>query len=83
MNPSINRVVDFAERVGWTAVYFAAGAFIAWATSGDPWSWRTFGIGVGLSICKVVVAQNVGKADDGALPSPINPPPESEDKLGP
>ena len=77
MNPRIDKMVDFLERVGWTAIYVAAAQFITWATSGDVWEWKTFLIAVALAAAKVVVAQNVGQADDGALPSPIKPPPES------
>ena len=76
MNPRIDKLIDFLERVGWTAVYIAAAQFITWSTTGDPWEWKTFLIAVGLACAKVIVAQNVGRSDDGALPSPINPPPE-------
>lgn len=68
----VNQLKDFVERVGWTAVYFAAAAFITWATSGDPWSWRTFAVGVGLSVCKVVVAQQFGSRGSGdAIPGGV------------
>jgi hypothetical protein len=77
MNPRINKLLDFAERVGWTAVYLLAAQFITWTSSGDPWDWKVFGIAVGLAAAKVVVAQNMGKSSDGALPSPIKPPPEA------
>jgi len=74
MNPRINKLMDFAERVGWTAVYLIAAQFITWSTSGDAFEWKTFGIAVGLAAAKVIVAQNLGKSNDGALPSPIEPP---------
>lgn len=76
-NPQVDRLIDFLERVGWTAAYVAAAQFITWATSGDVWDWRTFLIAVGLAAAKVVLAQNVGRANDGALPSPIKPPPDA------
>ena len=57
---------DFAERVGWTAIQFAAGAFIAWVQSGDPWSWRTFVYGVAVAMLKVLIAQNAGDHNDGS-----------------
>lgn len=62
----VNRWKDFVERVAWTAIYFAAGAFLSWVESGDPWTWRTFLQGIGLAVAKVVIAQNMGDYRDGA-----------------
>lgn len=68
----VNRAKDFAERVGWTAIYFGAGAFLAWAQTGDPWSWRTFANGVGVAVAKVVVAQRFGARGSGdAIPGGV------------
>ena len=74
---TVNRLLDFAERVGWTAVYLLAAQFITWSTTGDPWEWKTFLIAVGLAAAKVITAQRIGKSDDGALPSPLQPPPNA------
>jgi hypothetical protein len=68
----VNRWKDFLERVGWTIMYGAAAAFIDWATTGNPWSWRTFAIAVGLAVAKVGIAQNVGDHNDGsAIPGGV------------
>jgi hypothetical protein len=68
----VNRIKDFIERVGWTAIYGAAAAFIDWATTGDAWSGRTFVIAIGLAVCKVVIAQNFGTRNSGdAIPGGV------------
>jgi hypothetical protein len=65
-NVRVNRTRDFMERVGWTSIQIGAGAFLAWATTGDPWSWRTFAYAVAVAVAKVAVAQRVGDTNDGA-----------------
>lgn len=73
---TVNRALDFVERVGWMAIYGGAAAFIAWATTGDAWSWRTFLIAIGLAVCKVVIAQRVGASGMGdAIPGQVLTPP--------
>lgn len=68
----VNRTRDWLERVGWTAIYFVAGAFLAWAQSGDPWSWRTFGYGLAVAAAKVTLAQRVGGRGSGdAIPGGV------------
>jgi hypothetical protein len=68
----VNRTKDFIERVGWTAIYGAAAAFIEWATGHEPWSWRTYLIAVGLAVAKVVIAQRVGTRNSGdAIPGGV------------
>ena len=68
----VNRTKDFLERVGWTVIYFAAGAFVSWAATDDPWSWRTFAVGVGLAACKVILAQQTGTRGSGdAIPGGV------------
>lgn len=68
----VNQGKDFIERVGWTAIYGAAGAFIDWAATGNPWSWRTYAIAIGLAVAKVVIAQQVGTRGSGdAIPGGV------------
>ena len=68
----VNQYKDFVERVGWTAIYFVAGAGLAWAQSGDPWSWRTFAYGLVIAVCKVILAQQVGTRGSGdAIPGGV------------
>lgn len=62
----VNRIKDFIERVGWTALQVGGGALLAYLQSGDPWSWRTAAYAVGLAMLKVAVAQRVGDTRDGA-----------------
>lgn len=69
---TVNRALDFVERVGWTAIYGGAAAFIDWAATGTAWSWRTFAIAVGLAAAKVVIAQRVGTSGMGdAIPGQV------------
>lgn len=76
----VNRYKDFIERVGWTFVQAAAAAAIT-ALSSPDLTWETglkfVGTAAALAVFKVLAAQNIGRSDDGALPSPIEPPPQA------
>lgn len=78
MRPRISKLTDFLERVGWTFIQAAAAAGIT-ALSSPDLTWETglkfVGTAAGLAVLKVLAAQNIGRSDDGALPSPISPPP--------
>lgn len=83
MTPRVNKWLDLLDRVGWTAVQAAAGALIAWqATDEVGWDAALWFVGgaVIISVAKVVVGQNTGTDDTGALigKSVIEPPPEDE-----
>lgn len=68
----VNQAKDFAERVGWTAIYFAAGALLAWIETDDPWSWHTFANGMLVAVLKVIIAQRVGTRGSGdAIPGGV------------
>lgn len=68
----VNRVKDFIERVGWTAIQFLAGVFLSWGTTGDPLTWYTFLYAVATAVAKVVIAQRVGKRGSGdAIPGGV------------
>ncbi len=79
-SPTVNRWLDLIDRVGWTAVQAAAGSAIA-ALALDL-DWKQFATVVGtataISVCKVVVGQNTGTDDSGALIGTpvIEPPPK-------
>ena len=64
----INRWLDLADRVGWTALQAAAASLIVVMTSDMTWEQglATVGIATGLAACKVVIAQNAGSDDLGA-----------------
>lgn len=62
----VNRWVDFAERVGWTAIEAASGALLDQLTSGHV-GWRAIGYATAVAALKVVVAQNTGQNKLGAI----------------
>jgi hypothetical protein len=74
----VNKLRDFAERVGWTAIYAAAAAGITELTStGITWGDALKFVGVSslLAVLKVVVAQNASPSGDGsALPGGVTKP---------
>ena len=76
--PRVNKWLDLLDRAGWTAVQAAAGAFIAYLAF-DNIGWREGLVFVGsataVAVAKVVVGQNTGTDDTGALigTSPIQP----------
>lgn len=71
MTPRVNRWLDLLDRAGWTAVQASAGAVLTFATSGADFSWETFftfvGFTTAIAVLKVVVGQNTGPDDTGAL----------------
>jgi len=83
MQPKVNKWLDLLDRVGWTAVQASAAAGIT-VLSGATLGWRaglTFiGTAAALAVLKVVVGQNTGEDDTGALigKSVIEPPPEAK-----
>ena len=82
MNPIVNRWLDLADRVGWTAIQAAAAAVIVVLT-GDGMGWeegaKFVGIAVVIAFCKVIVGQRTGTDDTGSLIGTpvIQPPPEA------
>lgn len=81
MNPRVNKWLDLLDRAGWTAIQAAAGAFITYLAFDD--------IGLeegvlfvlsatGVAVAKVVIGQNTGADDTGALIGQpvIEPPPK-------
>lgn len=81
-NPRVNKLLDFLERVIWTALQAAAGAFIVVLTA-DSVDWEQglafVGITTLLAACKVIVGQRFGADETGAILPPgqsaIIPPP--------
>lgn len=76
----VNKWLDLLDRAGWTAVQAAAGAIITYlALDSIGWEEGLVFVGVAtlVAVCKVVVGQNTGTDDTGALigKSPIAPPP--------
>ena len=83
MTPTVNKWKDLLDREGWTAIQAAAGAAVAAWTLGLSWKefLVTVGIATAVAICKVVIGQNTGTDDTGALigtpviePAPQAPP---------
>lgn len=80
MRPRINKGLDLLERVGWTfaQAYIALGA-LDWLSAGinaDLLHQLYVALGAAAAATiKVLIAQRLGKSEDGALPSPIEPPP--------
>jgi hypothetical protein len=79
MQPKVNKWLDLLDRAGWTAVQAAAGAFLANIVL--DLGWQEFLVVVGtataVAVAKVVVGQNTGADDTGALIGQpvIEPPP--------
>jgi hypothetical protein len=79
MQPKVNKWLDLIDRAGWTAVQAAAGAALA-ALALDI-GWEEFLVIVAtataVATLKVVVGQNTGPDDTGALIGQpvIEPPP--------
>jgi hypothetical protein len=72
---NFNKGLDFFERVGWTAIQAGAAAtIVALTSSGITWSAgiKTVAIAAALAALKVLVAQNLGSSDNGALPDPAD-----------
>lgn len=63
----VNRLLDFLERVGWTAVQ--AGAAVLIVSGFDAEAWKVAATAAGLAALKVLVAQRVGDSGMGdAIP---------------
>jgi len=87
MNPKVNRWLDLLDRAGWTFIQAAAAAGIT-VLSGATLGWRaglTFiGVAGAIAVLKVVVGQNTGTDDTGALIGTpvIEPPPTATPTTG-
>lgn len=83
MQPRVNKWLDLLDRAGWTAVQASAGALLAWQATDDV-GWQsavTFVVGATLfAVAKVVVGQNTGSDDTGALIGTPVIEPEVKDK---
>jgi hypothetical protein len=82
MQPRVNKWLDLLDRAGWTAVQAAAGAALVYITDTAVLDWEAFAVfvggAVGIAVLKVVVGQNTGDDESGALVGKpvIEPPPE-------
>lgn len=67
--PVVNKWLDLLDRAGWTAIQASAGAALG-ALALDV-SWDQVGAIVGMAtaiaVCKVIIGQNTGDDDTGAL----------------
>ena len=84
-NPIVHKYVDLADRVIWTGLAAAAGAVItALATDGIGWEEALTFVGVTtlITVAKVIVGQNTGQDDTGALIGQpvVTPAPVASDK---
>ena len=75
---TVNRLKDFIERVGWTAIYAIAAAGLTVLTSnGITWmeALKFVGISTAIAVCKVVIAQQAGGRGSGdAIPGGVTEP---------
>ncbi|MDQ5821954.1 MAG: hypothetical protein M3540_10985 [Actinomycetota bacterium] len=65
----VNKLKDFIDRVGWTAIQAAAAAGITALSSPDltlATGLKFVGTAALLAVLKVLAAQNVGDSGDGA-----------------
>ena len=82
----VNKWLDFLDRVGWTAVQAAAAALLVYLTDTDAIGWETgikfVAIATAVAVLKVIVGQNTGTDDTGALIGEpvVEPPPKAEGK---
>lgn len=82
MNPVVNKWLDLLDRVGWTAVQAAAAAGIVVLSGEGVVEWKGAVIFVvsaaAVAVLKVIVGQNTGTDDTGALIGQpvIEPPPK-------
>jgi hypothetical protein len=80
MNPRVDKWLDLLDRAGWTAIQAAAGAVVAYLAFDDI-GWEEglvfVGAATAAAVLKVIIGQNTGSDDTGALGvSPIQPAPE-------
>lgn len=80
MTPRVNKWLDLLDRAGWTALQAAAAAFITYLAF-DNIGWEEgllfVASATAVAVAKVVVGQNTGTDDTGALIGQpvIEPPP--------
>jgi hypothetical protein len=85
VTPRVNKWLDLLDRAGWTAIQAAAGAFITYLAFDDI-GWEEgllfVGAATAVAVAKVLVGQNTGSDDTGALigTSVIEPAPQDEPK---
>ena len=81
-NPIVNKWLDLLDRVLWTGLASAAGAAITVLSTDVDWDEALLFVGVTTlgTVLKVIVGQNTGTDDTGALigTSPIQPAPQDE-----
>jgi len=82
VHSKVNKWLDLLDRAGWTAVQAAAGAFIAYLAT-DSIGWEEglvfVGVATAVAVAKVVVGQNTGTDDTGALiGTPVIEPPPTD-----
>lgn len=66
---TVDKLRDFLERVGWTAIQaFAGSEIVALTTSSVTFvdGLKVAGVAAAIAALKVVTAQNVGSSGDGA-----------------
>lgn len=83
MNPRVNKWLDLLDRAGWTAIQAAGGALIAYLAFDDiGWEEGLLFVGsaTAIAVLKVVIGQNTGTDDTGALigQSVIEPAPKDK-----
>ena len=77
----VNKWLDLLDRAGWTAIQAAAAAIITYLAT-DEIGWEEgiifVGVATGVAVCKVVLGQNTGADNTGALIGQpvIEPPPK-------
>ena len=70
MGPKVNKWLDLVDRAGWTAIQAAAGALIAYLAFDDiGWEEGLLFVAsaTAVAVAKVVIGQNTGTDDTGAL----------------
>ena len=82
MQPKVNKWLDLLDRAGWTAVQAAAAAFITYLAFDDI-GWQEgllfVGSATAVAVAKVVLGQNTGSDDTGALiGTPVIEPPPTD-----
>jgi hypothetical protein len=69
-NPIVNKWLDLADRVGWTAIQAAAGALVAYFAT-DDFTWgqalAVVGTATVVAVAKVLIGQQTGGDATGAL----------------
>jgi hypothetical protein len=69
-NPVVNKWLDLADRVGWTAIQAAGGALLAYLTT-DAFTWEqalvVAGTATAIAVLKVLIGQNTGPDNNGSL----------------